>query len=295
MRKLIEIKSPLPPFIKGGESNYLPCKVGGAQQRRVLIKNPPLLPPVLDYSGCPKTQRFRTPYELTPYQKAAFTLAEVLITLGIIGVVAAMTLPTLVGNYKKAQTVSQLKKVYSVLSQSMLSSVNANGDSNGWVDTSLEVSADNSRIYFDKYWKPYLKIIKVCDTAQSCGYSSSKVKYLSGKETIFLISSSRTAGFLPDGTFLSFVTISWDDEGAPHYSQTQMVRVDLNGSKPPNMFGRDTFTFVINLNNNSVKPACYNKDEDYVNNDCKRGGAGECCLQKIINDNWTIKDDYPWK
>ena len=86
-----------------------------------------------------------------PSRKSAFTLAEVLITLGIIGVVAAMTLPTLVGNYKKAQTVSQLKKVYSVLSQSMLSSVNANGDSNGWVDTSLEVSADNSRIYFDKY------------------------------------------------------------------------------------------------------------------------------------------------
>ena len=39
--------------------------------------------------------------------KPGFTLAEVLITLGIIGVVAAMTLPALVGNYKKAQTISQ--------------------------------------------------------------------------------------------------------------------------------------------------------------------------------------------
>lgn len=43
-------------------------------------------------------------------QKKAFTLAEVLITLGIIGVVAAMTLPTLVGEYQKKQTATQLKK-----------------------------------------------------------------------------------------------------------------------------------------------------------------------------------------
>ncbi len=45
--------------------------------------------------------------------KKAFTLAEVLITLGIIGVVAAMTLPTVVTNYKKAKTLSVLKKAYS--------------------------------------------------------------------------------------------------------------------------------------------------------------------------------------
>ena len=44
--------------------------------------------------------------------KKAFTLAEVLITLGIIGIVAAMTLPTLIGKYQKKQTVTQLKKAY---------------------------------------------------------------------------------------------------------------------------------------------------------------------------------------
>ena len=42
--------------------------------------------------------------------KKAFTMAEVLITLGIIGIVAAMTLPSLVGNYQKKQTAMQLKK-----------------------------------------------------------------------------------------------------------------------------------------------------------------------------------------
>ena len=43
-------------------------------------------------------------------RRAAFTLAEVLITLGIIGVVAALTIPTLIANYKKKQAISKLQK-----------------------------------------------------------------------------------------------------------------------------------------------------------------------------------------
>lgn len=43
--------------------------------------------------------------------KKAFTMPEVLITLGIIGIVAAITLPALIGKYQKIQTINQLKKV----------------------------------------------------------------------------------------------------------------------------------------------------------------------------------------
>ena len=59
---------------------------------------------------------------------SAFTLAEVLITLGIIGVVVALTIPVLVGNYKKVQTVAQLKKVYSAMQQSVQIAQNEYGD-----------------------------------------------------------------------------------------------------------------------------------------------------------------------
>jgi len=45
-------------------------------------------------------------------EKAAFTLAEVLITLGIIGVVAAMTLPALIQNYQKGVVLNRLKQTY---------------------------------------------------------------------------------------------------------------------------------------------------------------------------------------
>ena len=60
-------------------------------------------------------------------RKIAFTLAEVLITLGIIGVVAALTLPSVIQNYKKQVTVTQLKKAYSVLGQVVQKSIADNG------------------------------------------------------------------------------------------------------------------------------------------------------------------------
>jgi len=65
-------------------------------------------------------------------KKAAFTLAEVLITLGIIGVVAALTIPSLIANYKDKETIVKLKKVYSVLSQAYQRAVFDNGAPDSW-------------------------------------------------------------------------------------------------------------------------------------------------------------------
>ena len=52
------------------------------------------------YNNLKRTYRLR---------KSAFTLAEVLITLGIIGVVAALTIPSIVADYRNKQTATQLK------------------------------------------------------------------------------------------------------------------------------------------------------------------------------------------
>lgn len=56
---------------------------------------------------------------LFPKKKLAFTLAEVLITLGIIGIVAAMTIPTLINKKQKAEIETQLKENYSIIQQSL--------------------------------------------------------------------------------------------------------------------------------------------------------------------------------
>ena len=64
--------------------------------------------------------------------KLAFTMAEVLITIGIIGLVAAMTLPGLINNAQNKEKVTALKKAYSVLSQATLLAVELNGDAGSW-------------------------------------------------------------------------------------------------------------------------------------------------------------------
>ena len=51
--------------------------------------------------------------------KSAFTLAETLITLGIIGIVAAITIPNLIHTYQEKQTVAKLKETYSILQQAI--------------------------------------------------------------------------------------------------------------------------------------------------------------------------------
>ena len=68
-----------------------------------------------------------------------FTLAEVLITLGIIGVVAALTIPALIANHKKTAVETRLKKFYSVMNQAITQSELENGDKSTWnIDMSVE-------------------------------------------------------------------------------------------------------------------------------------------------------------
>lgn len=74
----------------------------------------------------PKNLNKRTNLTLKIKKIPAFTLAEVLITLGIIGVVAALTIPTLMQKADEQATVSALKKTYSTLTQAYNLAVNDN-------------------------------------------------------------------------------------------------------------------------------------------------------------------------
>ncbi len=236
--------------------------------------------------------------------KRAFTLAEVLITLGIIGVVAAMTLPSLVGNYKKKQAVTQLQKVYTVLNQALRQSEAANESSQYW-DTSKGVN-----VYFDTYWKPYLKIVRYCTEAggsKECGYSSRTPWYrANGKRDAYIIAidANRVASILPDGSFVSILTGSGygsaeggtDEEGNITGNtggvDTRII-VDLNASKRPNIFGQDVF-LLQRVAGKGILPYGYDQDDDTVNENCSKNGSGFMCAARLMRDGWEIKDDYPW-
>ncbi len=62
----------------------------------------------------------------------AFTLAEVLITLGIIGIIISITLPALIHHQKKIIIESRLKKFYTVINQAILQAETEFGDKENW-------------------------------------------------------------------------------------------------------------------------------------------------------------------
>ena len=93
----------------------------------------------------------------------AFTMAEVLITLGIIGIVAAMTLPAVMGKYQKKVTVEKLKKFYSVITNAARLSEYENGEMADWEFPKQGYDA-NMNTFFRRYYMPYLKDAKECNS-----------------------------------------------------------------------------------------------------------------------------------
>lgn len=93
--------------------------------------------------------------------RKGFTLAEVLITIGIIGVVSALTIPSLIAEYKEKQIVTRVKKEYSMLSQAVRMMIAYNGQINEWGDQSYET--------FERELLKQLKVVKSCNEGHLCG------------------------------------------------------------------------------------------------------------------------------
>ena len=102
----------------------------------------------------------------------AFTLAEVLITLGIIGVVAAMTMPTLITKYQKKQTLNQLRKAYAEMSQAIRISESKFGTLETWDFANFETPQERIKYFSENYFFPNIKIIKKCVPASEECWSS---------------------------------------------------------------------------------------------------------------------------
>ena len=217
----------------------------------------------------------------------AFTLAEVLITLGIIGVVAALTMPSLIGNYKKQQAIQQVKKAYSVLSQAYTRAVADYGDSSEWDELNEDNAVDN----YDTYWWPYFQSPVRCYSYKECGYDEHTpfFKANKGKDgyIVEVHGGSRFLFHLNDGTFVMIIT------GSGYGDDDRRILVDLNGAKLPNRFGNDVF-FFLRVNGKGVVPYGYDKSVDEVNSDCSKTGNGYMCAAKLMQAGWQMEKDYPF-
>lgn len=163
--------------------------------------------------------------------KKAFTLAETLITLAIIGVVAALTIPGIVQKYEEKVTVVKVKKVYSLLSNALQLAEFEQGTFN---NTGSGYSVMKN--YYD-YISPYLKIEKYCGTGEGC-WPDTMIKFLHGADWVNINTySPYEKAVMNDGMLLQLYAVNIDNEFVGE------IRVDINGYKRPNTLGKDIFYF----------------------------------------------------
>lgn len=234
--------------------------------------------------------------------KNAFTLAEVLITLAVIGVVAAITMPSLIQKQQEKVTVNRVKKVYSVLSEAFKMAVEENGTPDNWGLTSAHNDSLSKLI-------PYLHIYKRCSERYSKCFPIVKITSLdgSGNWNYNDFYNALTGGFImSDGTFVvTYYTHSITC--SQEYGTSRILKngcstivTDINGEKGPNRIGKDIFWFY--LTKDGIYPTGSKEDtvldiNKKCNIDQKNGENGAACTTWILlneNMNYLHKSNLQW-
>ena len=190
----------------------------------------------------------------------AFTLAEVLITLGIIGVVAAMTLPTLINKFQSKAFETAFKKQYSILNNAIdflqvdqslrecyLTLVSAPTEDNpgnmSYSSNSSDCAKLRSGLIENLKLKPVTNDVSYPTRTQVLSEGGIAINSLVNYDDIV---KSSFAFMLPDGAIIMF------SDYANTYAKTFVI-VDVNGKQLPNKWGYDAFYLTLTLKNNKIR------------------------------------------
>jgi len=224
----------------------------------------------------------------------AFTLAEVLITLGIIGVVAAMTMPTLIQKHRKTVAETGLKKFYTIMNQAIQLSVNDNGETKYWEFTEATYAPEPNKQFYNKYLKKYLKTLKT---------DIIPIKLDIGMQDIFAI-------FFTDG---SGAAIGWGGKDWYYCAKTKDFSqyIDKNGTGcflfgfyPTSQWNEAPYTTKVYYNKGiepHVQAAQIQVGTDESGNPIYAAPTedtlyeGKFWARAIQLNGWRIPDDYPLK
>ena len=215
-------------------------------------------------------------------KKSAFTLAEVLITLGIIGIVAALTLPTLIEKHQKKVTAKKLAVTYSIVANAFERAKSDYGDMSSWEVKKDGSNDEISEAYIDKYFLPYFDNYKKTGWGAFYWYYNNPT--YGGNGGYFVE--------FKNGVTLTFAFSGNRDKDGNLFFNTPYFHVDINGKSKPNLVGKDIFKFMISdekvvsgnyidLPNSIVVEACRNREAD-------------ACTELIFRNGWEFPDDYPW-
>jgi len=223
--------------------------------------------------------------------KKAFTLAEVLVTLTIIGVVSSMTIPTLHQRHTEQATVNKVKKLYTTLSQAYQKAVVEHGDVDTWGITGH--TQTDALIIYDYLIKDNFKIMK------DCGFNNDGGCIYNGDYK--LLNGGRATSYANDTTY-NYYKLGLNDGSTVWFrgDENALVNVfiDVNGPQGPNQRGRDTFSFIV-LNKKFVPnglPEAENGETSF-DNTCNRSGSGYGCGAWVVykgNMDYLHCDDLKW-
>ena len=254
-------------------------------------------------------------------KKIAFTLSEVLITLMVLGVISAITVPTLFATYQKNVTVEKLKKIHSTLAQVSNrilvdeggAFVDLNSDLSNILNILQLFSYEGQCKFAKEHFFSYLSVaetkefsLPVCEGGEcfdaAPDMSLQGVHLVDGTTmAIFPFESAQNHCFK-----ITICSGSDCDKEEPAQFCGIPIIIDINGESKPNRLGRDMFLWEYRINDelepsyrSRFVPMGYGYSEKQIEE--MFGGDSECsrdnpmlCARKIMNDGWRIKNDYPW-
>lgn len=216
--------------------------------------------------------------------KIAFTLTELLIAMGIIGLIAAITIPSLVNNIYKKAFATELKNISGSIKQlaqeQMIKHKVYNLEETDFKSAG-ELFKDENFAISQKCKNPTVD----CWKTEATGKSKITYRYLSGTE-VGAASKNRTSIVLKNGAILSYLNTTVNlDNGDKIIGN---FYVDVNGNEPPNIEGRDFFSIYIT---NKGKLTNFNGNDklstqEYLNG-CKQS-TGSYCFSLVEQSGWQM-------
>ena len=315
MVRVIRGFAPEPPFItkrkdekmkdnnKTNYTNVIPNLFRNLKNIKILkrvqddLKNVKNLFPYfpISFSLKKKLRRFRIKSGMTFIKQPAFTLAETLITLGIIGLVAALTIPCLMSAYRKKVIETKLVKFYTTMNQAIKLAEYDYDDRSGWDelgkgfiqdDDGNDTATPVAEAWVKKYLIPYIK-------------ADTKIRNAYGKIELYF----------QDGSMVAISSASWlYYVDAKKYNPDESGNIDQNSHAGKDMFiflwggGRSKSDDRAKYVGDGVDPYKYSWDgtrEDLLNNKNYGCGVknviGAFCTELIKQNDWKFPADYPKK
>ncbi len=239
-------------------------------------------------------------------KKLGFTLAEVLITLGIVGVVAALTAPALVQNAGSAQIGPKLAKAVStfeIANENLLTTEGSNSLAS--ISATPGSSATSIRNYVDSL-SNYMKISYYDESSSSEKYETLLSNYDGSKFTV--ISGGEQAVSYGMHTLCAIKNLAISKDGilygigkdgtstvsqTPQKSPFGIVLIDVNGITKPNRLGKDVFAFLL-MQDGSLRPvgssswASTDLGDNALNTTYNwKTGTSDKCNETTVTSGWT--------